>query len=176
MKELLEQMQSDPEARALVETFLLSQMVQEDSQQEEAELAALQREKQKREALEEGLEQMVVAQQELESQNRRLRARGAESEIVHQQVREQIKPAEAVVAERREPTREEIVRKISEAIGLRGPEKYRVESQVEGMPGFNLTEQQYRDYEQGRGPAWEEEQRRKTEQEKKRLDSERLEE
>jgi hypothetical protein len=41
---------------------------------------------------------------------------------------------------------------------------------------FHLTEQEYRDYEQGRGPAWEEEQRRKTEQEKKRLESERLEE
>jgi hypothetical protein len=176
VKELLEQMQSDPEARALVETFLLSQMVQEDSQQEEQELAALQRERQKREALEEGLEQMVVAQQELESQNRRRRARGGESEIVHQQVREQIKPAEAVVAQRREPTHEEIVRKIGEAIGLRGPEEYRVESEVEGMPGFHLTEQEYWDYQQGRGPAWEEEQRRKTEQEKKRLESERLEE
>ncbi len=58
VKELLEQMQSDPEARALVETFLLSQMVQEDSQQEEMELAALQRERQKRETLEECLEQI----------------------------------------------------------------------------------------------------------------------
>src|SRR5262249_23714688 len=74
VKELLEQMQSDPEARALVETFLLSQMVEEESQREEQELAALQRERQKREALEEGLEQMVAAQQELESKNRRLRA------------------------------------------------------------------------------------------------------
>jgi hypothetical protein len=91
---------------------------------------------------------MVVAQQELESQNRRRRARGAESEIVHQQVREQIKPAQAVVAQRREPTHEEIVRKIGEAIGLRGPEEYRVESEVEGMPGFQLTEQEYWDYEQ----------------------------
>jgi hypothetical protein len=91
-------------------------------------------------------------------------------------VREQIKPAQAVVAQRREPTHEEIVRKIGEAIGLRGPEEYRVESEVEGMPGFHLTEQEYRDYEQGRGFAWEEEQRRKTEQEKKRRESERLEE
>ena len=63
MKELLEQIQSDPEARALVETFLLNQMVEEESQREEQELAALQRERQKREVLEEGLEQMVAAQQ-----------------------------------------------------------------------------------------------------------------
>ena len=41
MKELLEQIQSDPEARALVETFLLNQMVEEESQREEQELASL---------------------------------------------------------------------------------------------------------------------------------------
>jgi hypothetical protein len=46
----------------------------EESQREEQELAAWQRERQKRETLEQGLEQMVAAQQELESQNRRLRA------------------------------------------------------------------------------------------------------
>jgi len=74
VKELLEQIQSDPEARALVETFLLSQMVGEEWQREEQELAAWQRERQKRETLEQGLEQMVAAQQELESTNRRLRA------------------------------------------------------------------------------------------------------
>ena len=74
VQELLEQMQSDPEARALVETFLLSHMVGEEWQREEQELAAWQRERQKRETLEQGLEQMVAAQQELESQNRRLRA------------------------------------------------------------------------------------------------------
>ncbi len=56
-------------SRALVETFLLSQMVGEESQREEEELAALQRERQKREALEEGLEQMVAAQQDLERQS-----------------------------------------------------------------------------------------------------------
>ncbi|HWU40686.1 MAG TPA: hypothetical protein VN203_23815, partial [Candidatus Acidoferrum sp.] len=121
VKELLEQMQSDPEARALVETFLLSQMVQEESQQEEQELAALQRERQKREALEEGLEQMVVAQQELESKNRRLRARVGESEVVHQQVQQQIKPAGAVVAERQELTDQEIFKRISAVIGVGQP-------------------------------------------------------
>jgi hypothetical protein len=49
VNELLEQMQSDPEARALVGTFLLSQMVGEESQWEEEELAAWQRQRQKRE-------------------------------------------------------------------------------------------------------------------------------
>jgi hypothetical protein len=89
VKELLEQMQSDPEARALVETFLLSQMVGEEWQREEQELAAWQRERQKRETLEQGLEQMVAAQQELESKNRRLRAQMGASELLHAQAREQ---------------------------------------------------------------------------------------
>jgi hypothetical protein len=124
VKELLEQMQSDPEARALVETFLLNQMVQEESKQEEVEVTALQRERQKRETLEEGLEQMVAAQQELESNNRRLRACVPDSQLTHQQVQEQTKSAEAVVAERREPTREEIIEKIADAVGLRGPEEF----------------------------------------------------
>ena len=46
--------------------------------------------------------------------------------------------------------------------------QYRGKSEVEGMPGYHLTEEEYRDYNEGRGPAWEEEQRRKSEQEKKR--------
>jgi len=169
VKELLEQMQSDPEARALVETFLLNQMVQEEGQQEEAEVEALQREKEKRETLEQGLEQMVAAEQELESSNRRLRARVGGSEITHQQVLDQIKPAEAVVAERYEPTHEEIIAQISAAIGVGQPMRmrYRVKSQVEGMPDYHLTNEELADYQQGRGPAWEEEQRRRREYESK---------
>jgi hypothetical protein len=160
---LLEQMQSDPEARALVETFLLNQMMQEESQQQEAEVAALQRERQKREALEEGLEQMMAAQQELESKNRQLRAQVGESQLIHQQAQEQTKPAEAVVVTRREPTREEIITKISAAIGAGLPMKHYVKSEVEGMPGYHLTEEEYLEYTQGSGRAWEEEQRRKAE-------------
>ena len=124
VKELLEQMQSDPEARALVETFLLSQMVGEEWQREEQEVAAWQRERQKREALEEGLEQMVAAQQELESKNRRLRAQVGASELQHEQVREQVKPAEAAVPPRREPTHQEIYHRIREVVGLAGPEEF----------------------------------------------------
>ena len=161
VKELLDEMQSDPEVRAMVETFLLNQMVQEETQQEEAEVVALQREKEKRETLEEGLEQMVAAEQELESSNRRLRARVGGSEVAHQQVREQIKPAEAVVAGRREPTHEEILAKISAVIGVGQPMKHCVRSQVEGMPDYHLTAGELADYQQGRGPAWEEEQRRR---------------
>ena len=141
VKELLEQMQSDPEARALVETFLLSQMVQEESQQEETELAALQREKQKREALEEGLEQMVVATQELESKNRRLGAGVTETEVVHQQVREQIKPAEAVAAPRQELSREEIFRQISAVIGVGQPQIELVESTEEETRDYDWTKE-----------------------------------
>jgi hypothetical protein len=162
VKELLEQMQSDAEARALVETYLLSQMVEEESQREEEELAALQKERRKREALEQGLEQMVAAQQELERRNRRLRAQVGASELMHQQVQEQVKPAEAAVAwRRREPTHQEIYQKIRDVMGLAGPMEYRVESGVEGMPAHHLREEQFSDYLQGRGPAWEEEQRRK---------------
>jgi hypothetical protein len=171
VKELLEQMQSDAEARALVETYLLSRMVEEESQREEEELAALQKERRKREALEQGLEQMVAAQQELERRNRRLRAQMGASELMHQQVREQVKPAEAAVAWRREPTHQEIYQKIREVMGLAGPMEYRVESGVEGMPAHHLQEEEFSEYLQGRGPAWEEEQRRKKEQEPKKLDS-----
>ena len=161
VQELLEQMQSDPAARAMVETFLLQQMVAEESRREEVEVATLQREKEKRTALEDELEQMVAAQQALERKNRRLRAEAATSEVAHQQFREQIRPAEAAVPERHEPTREEIFCKISEVIGVGQPPSYRVESEVEGMPGYHLTQQEYWDFQHGCGPAWEEEQRRK---------------
>jgi hypothetical protein len=64
---------------------------------------------------------------------RRLRARLADNQITHQQVSEQVKPAEAAVAKRREPTYQEIFDKISAVVGLRGPEKFLVPTEVEGM-------------------------------------------
>jgi hypothetical protein len=148
VKELLEQMQSDPEARALVETFLLSQMVEEDSRREEQELAAWQREKHKREALEDGLEQMVAAQQELEGKNRQLRAELGESELMHQQVREQVKPAEAAVATRREPTHMEIYNKIREVVGLTGGEEFFSDTEAEDMPADRLREDEFNEFQQ----------------------------
>jgi len=173
VKELLEQMQSDPEARALVETFLLSQMVGEEWQREEQELAAWQRERQKRETLEQGLEQMVAAQQELESKNRRLRAQMGASELLHAQAREQVKPAEAVVATRREPGRQEIYNKIREVVGLDGPEEFLSDfEEEEDLPANHLGEEACAKFPEGRGPAWEEEQRREREQEQKGPDSE----
>jgi hypothetical protein len=76
---------------------------------------------------------MVPAQQELENKNRRLRARLADNQITHQQVSEQVKPAEAGVAKRREPTYQEIFDKIGAVVGLRGPKKFLVPTEVEGM-------------------------------------------
>jgi len=174
VQELLEQMQSDPEARALVETFLLSHMVGEEWQREEQELAAWQRERQKRETLEQGLEQMVAAQQELESQNRRLRAQMGANELVHAQAREQVKPAEAVVATRREPGHQEIYNKIREVVGLGGPEEFLSDFEEEDRPAGRPREEVYAEFPQGRGPVWEEEQRGEREQEQEGPDSERV--
>jgi hypothetical protein len=114
---------------------------------------------------------MVAAQQELTSKNRRLRAQLGDSELVHQQVREQVKPAEAAVALRHEPTHQEIYDKIREVMGLAGPMEHLVASAVEGMPAYRLGEKEYQEFRQGRGRAWEEEQRRKREQEQKRVES-----
>jgi len=58
------------------------------------ELDVFHREREKREALEKGLEQMAVAQHRLESKNRRLRAQVGESDLAHAQAREQVKPPE----------------------------------------------------------------------------------
>jgi hypothetical protein len=134
-----------------VETFLLSRMVEEESQREEQDLEALQKERQKREALEEGLEQMVAAQQALESKNRRLRAQVGASELLHQQVQEQVKPAEAV-ATRREPTRQEIIKKISEAIGVGGPEEF-FSDEVRDNPAYHRSESEDLEYLRGCGLA-----------------------
>ena len=98
----------------------------------------------------------------------------ADSQITHQRVSEQVKQAEAAVAKRREPTYQEILHKISAVVGLRGPEKFLVPTDVEGMPNYNLTAEGWTAFQQGRGPAWEEEQRCKREQDQKRLDSEKL--
>jgi hypothetical protein len=116
----------------------------------------------------------MAAQQELESKNRGLCAQVSDSELAHRHVREQVKPAEAAPATRREPTHQEIYNKIREVVGLAGPMEYLVSSEVEGTPDYHLQEEEYQEYEEGRGPVWEEEQRRKREQEQKRQDSEKL--
>ena len=58
-------------------------------------------------------------------------------ELAHQQVREQVNPAEAALATRREPTHQEIYNEIREVVGLAGPMEYLVSSEVEGMPGLS---------------------------------------
>jgi hypothetical protein len=57
---------------------------------------------------------VVAAQQDLESKNHRLRAQLGASELAHQQV----KPGEAAVATRREPTHQDIYHKIREVVGI----------------------------------------------------------
>jgi hypothetical protein len=125
------------------------------------------RERQKRKALEKGLEQTAAAQRGLESKNRRLGAEVGESELVHAQTREQVKSAEVVVATRREPTREEIFNKICDVVGLNGPEEFQSDTELVD----SLSEEELREYQQGRGPAFEELQRRRRvrREEEKRL-------
>ena len=86
---------------------------------------------------------------------------------LHAQVREQVKPAEVVVVTRREPTREEILQKFRDAIGLSGGEEFESDGQLED----SLSEEELREFRQGRGPAWEELQRRRRvrREEEKRL-------
>ena len=121
----------------------------------------------KREALEKGLEQIAAAQQGLERQKRRLGVQVGESELAHAQVREQVKVAGVVVTTRREPTREEIIHKISEAIGLTGPTEFQSDTDLVE----SLNEEEKREFEQGRGPAWEEllRRRRARKEQEKRL-------
>ena len=42
-------------------------------------------------------------------------------------------------------------------VGLRGPEDIQEQSEVEGTPEYLLTAEEHEDFEEGRGPAWEEE-------------------
>ena len=89
------------------------------------------------------------------------------SELAHAQVREQVKVAGVVVTTRREPTREEIIHKISEAIGLTGPTEFQSDTDLVE----SLNEEEKREFEQGRGPAWEEllRRRRARKEQEKRL-------
>jgi len=72
-----------------------------------------------------------------------------------------------VVATRREPTREESLKKFRDVIGLSGGEEFESDGQLED----SLSEEELREYRQGRGPAWEERQRRRRErrEQEKRL-------
>jgi hypothetical protein len=84
-----------------------------------------------------------------------------------------VKPAEAVVPTRREPGRQEIYNKIREVVGLGGPEEFLSDfEEEEDLPADHLGEEACAKFPEGRGPAWEEEQRREREQEQKGPDSE----
>jgi hypothetical protein len=98
---------------------------------------------------------LVAAQQELESKNRGLWAQVGASERAHRHVREQVKPAEAVVATQREPIHQELYNKIREVVGLARPEEF-LSDQVKNKQACYIREREYLEYPQGRDPTLEE--------------------
>jgi hypothetical protein len=95
------------------------------------------------------------------------------SEFADGHVREQVKPAEAVVATRREPTHQEIYNKIREVVGLAGPEEFRSD-QVKNNQAYHIRERELPGVPAGARPSLGRGQRRKKEQKQKRLDRERV--
>ena len=71
-----------------------------------------------------------------------------------------VSQARRSLAEKKPFDYERALNQISAVIGLRGGEEFLVRSQVEGTSDYQLTAEEHADFHQGRGPAWEEEQRR----------------
>jgi hypothetical protein len=171
VEQLLEGFRADPGGKAgqMIRTLLFSCLVREQTRQEEQTLGELQEGERSRAALLEDVETLAVRRLNAEVRNQKLAQDLRQARLQQGQVGRYVRGAQKALADKKPFDYDRALKQISALIGVGLPLKLRVESQVPGMPAYNLTEEEYRDFEQGRGPAWEEEQRRRREWEQKRL-------
>jgi len=125
VKELLAEYRDDPtgDAGAIVETLMLNQVAGEPAR--EAEMVSLHQERDLSHTLRHDSGRAATR---LARQNRRLKSELAKRIDSQTHVRQYLEAVVAGVAKGKEPSRDEIIEKISEAIGLRGPCIPRVET------------------------------------------------
>jgi len=132
VKELLAEYQADPtgDAAAIVETLVLSQVAGESAR--EAEVLHSHQERDLHHTLVNGAGRNATR---LSRQNGRLKRDLARKNIAQAFVRKYLEQVGTAALQGREPTTQEIIEKISTAIGLRGPLIPRVET--EPPPDFS---------------------------------------
>ena len=160
---------ADPggEAAQMARTLLLRGMVKEQTQEEEKVLSELQEHKVARTVLEEDLGTLAVGRLNDHTRNRRLVGELRHARRQNDEVAACLLEVRKALAEKKPFDYERTLNQISAVIGLRGGEEFLVRSQVEGTPDYNLTANEHEDFHAGRGPAWEEEQRRIRERDRK---------
>ena len=124
VKELLAEYQSNPtgDAAGIVEALVLSQMAGQPAR--EAEVVHSQQE---RDLCHNLVDNAGRNANRLVRQNHRLKRDLAQKNVVHAYVREYLKEVGAAILKGHEPTPQEMIEKVSAAIGLRGPLIPRVE-------------------------------------------------
>ncbi len=161
-EQLLAAFLADPggEAGQVARTMLLNYMVKEQTQQEEQALRELQEHRGKRALLEGDVGTLAVKRLNADARNQKLGEALRQARAQHGKIGQYVCAAQKALAEKKPFDYDRALKQISAVIGVGRPMKYRVKSAVEGMNGYELTEEEMREYKQGRGPAWEEEQRR----------------
>jgi hypothetical protein len=136
VKELLEEYRADPtgDAGAILESLVLSQVAGESAR--EAEVVGFQQVRDLYHTLENDSGRSATR---LARQNRRLKMELAKGKTAHTNVRQYLEAVKADVRKGKEPNLEEIIEKISTAIGLRGPLIPRVEMDARADAGSSQS-------------------------------------
>ena len=150
----------DGEAAQMARTLLLGGMVKEQTREEESVLCELQEHKVARRVLEEDLGTLAVGRLNDHTRNRRLVGEPRHARSQNDEVAACLLQVRKALAEKKPFDYDRALNQIAAVIGLRGGEEFLVRSRVEGTPDYNLTAEEHADFHEGRGPAWEEEQRR----------------
>jgi hypothetical protein len=160
---------ADPagEAAQIARTLLLGCMVKEQTREEEEVLRELREQKVARTALEEDLGTLAVGRLNPQTRKRRLVDALRKAQRRNDELGGYLLKARKALAENKPFDYARALNQISAVIGLRGGEEFLVRSQVEGAPDYHLTAEEHADFHEGRGPAWEEEQRRIRERDRK---------
>ena len=171
VEQMLAAFLADPrgEAGQMARTLLLNSLVRDQTRQEEQTLRELEEQKRHRGVLAEDVETLAVSRLNAHTRNQELGEALHQAQVRHTKIGHYTLQAQKALAENKPFDYDRALEQISAVIGLRGPEEFLVSSRVEGTPAYDLTEEEHRDFLQGRGPAWEEEQRRRRERDEKRL-------
>jgi hypothetical protein len=155
------------EAARMARTMLVGCMLKEQTREEEIVLRELQEQKVARATLEHDAGTLAVGRLNDQARNRRLADEIRHARERHHEIKNCLLKLRRVLAEKRPFDYERALNQIAAVVGLRGPEQFLVCSQVEGTPVYRLTAKEHEDFCEGRGAAWEEEQRRIRERDQK---------
>jgi hypothetical protein len=155
------------EAGEMARTLLFNSMLKEQTQQEEQTLRRLQEHRHRGAVLVEDLETMAVQRLNADARSQGLAEALLLARVQRRRIAQCVVEAQQASKEKRSFDYDRALNQISAVIGLRGGEEF-LHSEVEGTPDYGLTAEEHRDFPEGRGPAWEEEQRRIRERDQKR--------